>query len=139
MFCRPCRYHCSVALNHVWGTAGLLHTIIFNRALGPVKPQEVDSELFDITYARCGDPAVDAKVEEKISQFCAWIDRHPGKRGQVSRVGDHRGHNSSQVAAAAAAAPRTFKIDYYLLLVLTDSIHQVKIDSTCPQAVRLLR
>jgi hypothetical protein len=29
---------------------GLLHTIIFNRSLGPVKPQDVDSELFDITY-----------------------------------------------------------------------------------------
>lgn len=32
--------------------AGLLHTIIFNRALGPVRPREVDSELFDITYVR---------------------------------------------------------------------------------------
>lgn len=30
--------------------AGILHTIVFNRALGPCKPQEVDSELFDITY-----------------------------------------------------------------------------------------
>ncbi|KAK9800356.1 hypothetical protein WJX73_009590 [Symbiochloris irregularis] len=62
----------------------LLHTIIFNRALGLVKPQEVESELFDVTYVRCGDEAVDSKVEEKISAFCSWIDRHPGKRGQVS-------------------------------------------------------
>jgi len=30
--------------------AGVLHTIIFNRALGPVEPKEVDSELFDVTY-----------------------------------------------------------------------------------------
>lgn len=33
-------------------SAGLLHTIIFSRALGPVKPQEEDSEIFDITYVR---------------------------------------------------------------------------------------
>jgi hypothetical protein len=30
--------------------AGVLHTIMFNRSLGQVKPQDVDSELFDITY-----------------------------------------------------------------------------------------
>lgn len=32
--------------------AGLLHTIVFCRALGPVRPQEVDLQLFDITYVR---------------------------------------------------------------------------------------
>lgn len=30
--------------------AGVLHTIMFNRSLGQVKPQDVESELFDITY-----------------------------------------------------------------------------------------
>eukprot|EP00976_Prorocentrum_cordatum_P096236 1190484-Prorocentrum_minimum.AAC.2 len=29
---------------------GLLHTIMFNRALGPVRPRDVDSELFEISY-----------------------------------------------------------------------------------------
>ncbi|KAK9803935.1 hypothetical protein WJX72_006313 [[Myrmecia] bisecta] len=61
----------------------LLQTIIFNRALGPVRPREVDSELFDITYVQCGDEKVDAKIEEKINQFYAWVEKHPGKRGQV--------------------------------------------------------
>ena len=32
----------------------LLSTIIFNRALGPVRPRELDSELFDITYVSWG-------------------------------------------------------------------------------------
>ena len=32
--------------------AGLLHTVIFNRALGPVRPREVDLQLFDLTYVR---------------------------------------------------------------------------------------
>ena len=30
--------------------AGLLHTIVFCRALGPVRPQEVDLQLLDVTY-----------------------------------------------------------------------------------------
>lgn len=30
--------------------AGILHTIAFHRALGLVRPKDVDSELFDITY-----------------------------------------------------------------------------------------
>ena len=30
----------------------LLHTVIFNRALGPVKPVERDSELFEVTWVR---------------------------------------------------------------------------------------
>ena len=84
---------------------GLLHTIIFNRALGPVKPQEVDSELFDVTYVRCGDPTVDAKVEEKISQFCGWVDRHPGKRGQVCAHHNTTWQADSTSCACEEAAP----------------------------------
>ena len=30
----------------------ILHTVLFNRALGLVRPREVDLELFDITYVR---------------------------------------------------------------------------------------
>jgi autophagy-related protein 101 len=30
----------------------LVHTVIFNRALGPLKPEVHDSELFDITWVR---------------------------------------------------------------------------------------
>lgn len=33
--------------------------------------------------ASCGDQAVEAKVEERASQFCAWVDRNKGRRGQV--------------------------------------------------------
>jgi len=28
----------------------IIHTILFNRALGTVKPREIDAELFDITW-----------------------------------------------------------------------------------------
>lgn len=61
----------------------LLHTIIFSRALGPVRPREVDLHLFDLTYADCGDLGVEAKVNEKVKQFCAITAKHPGKSNQV--------------------------------------------------------
>jgi autophagy-related protein 101 len=85
--------------------AGLLHTIIFNRALGYVTPRDVDSELFDITYVRtaaglclyvfsswphvaphqvhCGDEEVDAKLEQKITEFYSFVDRRPSDIAQV--------------------------------------------------------
>lgn len=33
-----------------WICVGILHTIIFHRALGLVRPKEIDLELFEITY-----------------------------------------------------------------------------------------
>ena len=32
------------------GRAGILHTIVFHRALGLIRPKDIDLELFDITY-----------------------------------------------------------------------------------------
>jgi len=48
-----------------------------------VEPKEVDSELFDVTYVQCGDPKVASKVEEKINQLCAWVEKHPGRKSQA--------------------------------------------------------
>jgi autophagy-related protein 101 len=55
----------------------LIHTIVFNRTLGYVKPRDVDSELFDITYVKCDDPEIEAKVETSISDICSSVDRRP--------------------------------------------------------------
>ena len=38
---------------------------------------------------KCGDREVDKRVEEKINQFYTWLDRHPGKRGQVDTTAIH--------------------------------------------------
>lgn len=35
--------------------AGILHTIIFHRALGLVRPKDIDLELFEITYVSDSD------------------------------------------------------------------------------------
>lgn len=34
----------------------------------------------------CGDAEVAKKVEEKVGQFTAWVQKHPGQRGQVRRA-----------------------------------------------------
>lgn len=61
----------------------LLHTIVFNRALGHVEPKDIDSELFDVTYVHCGDQEVDTKLEAKISEFCAFAEKRPGETAQL--------------------------------------------------------
>ena len=41
------------------------------------------ASLLCTVQVQCGDPAVEKKIEEKINQFYAWTEKHPGKRGQV--------------------------------------------------------
>ncbi|GAX80828.1 hypothetical protein CEUSTIGMA_g8263.t1 [Chlamydomonas eustigma] len=61
----------------------LIHTIVFNRALGYVRPQDVDSELFDITYVKCDDSDIEARVEASISDFCSTVERRPADAIQL--------------------------------------------------------
>lgn len=42
---------------------------------------ESDSVL--LWQVHCGEPLVDRSIEEKIDQFYSWVEKHPGKRGQV--------------------------------------------------------
>ncbi|KAK8923699.1 hypothetical protein KSP39_PZI019441 [Platanthera zijinensis] len=62
----------------------VLHTIVFHRALGLVRPRDVDCELFEITYVQCGDSDLEKKIEEKIDQFMIWVEKHPNRKCQVS-------------------------------------------------------
>ncbi|KAG9146047.1 hypothetical protein Leryth_016596 [Lithospermum erythrorhizon] len=61
----------------------ILHTILFHRALGLVKPKDIDLELFDITYVQCGDVELERKIEEKIDLFIDRVEKHPNKKNQV--------------------------------------------------------
>ncbi|KAI9113428.1 hypothetical protein K1719_015355 [Acacia pycnantha] len=61
----------------------ILHTILFHRALGLVRPKDVDLELFDITYAQCGEDELEKKVDDKIEQFMSWVEKHPNKKSQI--------------------------------------------------------
>ncbi|CAL9114899.1 autophagy-related protein 101-like isoform X1 [Musa acuminata AAA Group] len=61
----------------------ILHTILFHRALGLVRPKDVECELFDITYVQCEDHELEKKIDEKINQFIGWVEKHPNRKSQV--------------------------------------------------------
>ncbi|KAJ3671881.1 hypothetical protein LUZ60_007960 [Juncus effusus] len=61
----------------------ILHTIFFHRALGIVRPKDVDCDLFEITYVQCGDKELEKKIDEKIDQFISWSEKHPNRKSQV--------------------------------------------------------
>ncbi|XP_052195920.1 autophagy-related protein 101 isoform X3 [Diospyros lotus] len=61
----------------------ILHTILFHRALGLVRPKDVDLELFEITYVQCGDMELEKKIDEKINQFIDRVEKHPNKKNQI--------------------------------------------------------
>ncbi|KAK4584469.1 hypothetical protein RGQ29_022268 [Quercus rubra] len=61
----------------------ILHTIVFHRALGLVRPKDVDLELFDVTYVQCGDVELEKKIDEKIEHFISWVEKHPNKKSQI--------------------------------------------------------
>ncbi|KAK6128896.1 hypothetical protein DH2020_037364 [Rehmannia glutinosa] len=54
----------------------ILHTILFHRALGLVRPKDIDLELFEITYVQCGDVELERKIDEKIDQFIDRVEKH---------------------------------------------------------------
>ncbi len=61
----------------------ILHTVLFNRALGLVRPKDVDLELFNITYVQCVDRKVERTIEEKVDQVLHWLEKHPGNDTQA--------------------------------------------------------
>ncbi|KAL0424587.1 UNVERIFIED_CONTAM: Autophagy-related protein [Sesamum radiatum] len=61
----------------------ILHTIFFHRALGLVRPKDIDLELFEITYVQCGDVELERKIDEKIDQFIDKVEKHPNKKNQI--------------------------------------------------------
>ncbi|CAL5367087.1 unnamed protein product [Camellia sinensis] len=61
----------------------ILHTILFHRALGLVRPKDIDLELFEITYVQCGDVELEKKIDEKIGQFIDKVEKHPSKKNQI--------------------------------------------------------
>ncbi|KAH6788316.1 meiotically up-regulated protein [Perilla frutescens var. frutescens] len=61
----------------------ILHTILFHRALGLVRPKDIDLELFEITYVQCGEVELERKIDEKIDQFIDRVEKHPNKKNQI--------------------------------------------------------
>ncbi|XP_047976763.1 autophagy-related protein 101-like isoform X2 [Salvia hispanica] len=74
---------CQAVCNLMKLIAGILHTILFHRALGLVRPKDIDLELFEITYVQCGDVELERKIDEKIDQFLDRVEKHPNKKNQI--------------------------------------------------------
>ena len=51
----------------------LLHSIIFQRALGEHRHRDCESELFDVSYMRCESRLIETKVEEHIESISSNI------------------------------------------------------------------
>ena len=67
----------------------LLHSVVFQRALGEPKFKDVNSELFAITYVRCDSALVERTVEdetEKLSNALADKSNAEGNNTQTIQI-----------------------------------------------------
>uniref|UniRef100_A0A8H7Y4A8 Autophagy-related protein 101 n=2 Tax=Psilocybe cubensis TaxID=181762 RepID=A0A8H7Y4A8_PSICU len=60
---------------------GVLHSILFHRLLGTIKPQTF--EVLDVTMPGVSDPQIEQLVYEKVDAFWKGIEGGPSKRGQM--------------------------------------------------------
>lgn len=61
----------------------LLHSIIFQRALGEHRFCDCDSDLFDLSYVRCDSRAICQRVEEYAAAFSAALERSQARPSPV--------------------------------------------------------
>mmetsp|Transcript_22591 Transcript_22591/g.33744 ORF Transcript_22591/g.33744 Transcript_22591/m.33744 type:complete len:95 (+) Transcript_22591:180-464(+) len=54
----------------------IMHSIVFQRALGEYGFRDTESELFEVSYVRCHSRLIDLKVEEHADDFSKAFERH---------------------------------------------------------------
>ena len=67
----------------------IIHTIIFNRALGHVSPRDMDLQLINISYVEVADDEIDRLVEEglrKVDAFLKTLKPRPSSASASSTV-----------------------------------------------------
>lgn len=58
----------------------VLHSVLFQRCLGMLRPREATSGLFpSLAYASVDDPEVEAAVEARVRDVLAWAEANPGR------------------------------------------------------------
>ncbi|TFK35453.1 autophagy-related protein [Crucibulum laeve] len=60
---------------------GVLHSILFHRLFGTVRPQTL--EVLDVTMPGVADPEMEQLVNEKVDAFWKGIEGGVNKRGQI--------------------------------------------------------
>ena len=88
----------------------LLHSVVFQRALGEPKFKDVNSELFAITYVRCDSALVERTVEdetEKLSNALADKSNAEGNNTQTIQIRSlSLSHTHTHARARARARAR---------------------------------
>jgi autophagy-related protein 101 len=82
----------------------LLHSIIFQRALGECRLRECESDLFDLSYVRCDSRTVCRRVDAYAEAFSSALERSASGPSAGSKAGQALSGSSS---SSAPAAPTT--------------------------------
>lgn len=62
----------------------IIHTIIFNRALGHVSPRDMDLQLINVSYVEVADDDIERQVEEglrKVEEYMKTLSRSATAHG----------------------------------------------------------
>ena len=79
----------------------LIHSIIFQRALGACRLSDAESDLFDLSYVRCESRSICQRVEEHAEAFSSALERSAAQAAATAAA-----QASSQGGAPAAPLPR---------------------------------
>jgi len=68
----------------------ILHTIIFNRAIGLIQPVEEVVDFIDYVYVRVNDETIEKDVSEKVEIFQHMLKKKDVKEGKVIISFEHQ-------------------------------------------------
>lgn len=49
--------------------ASIIHSIVYNRALGLMQPREAKCLYLNAFYMKCGDPTYEQLIDQKVGEF----------------------------------------------------------------------
>ena len=89
----------------------VLHTILFNRAVGWVRPRDTECEVLTrISYARIDDAALQRNVDKNVDALYAMIDKqmHASLQPTVTTTTIVAGHGHSTLSSSSSlSSPHT--------------------------------
>ncbi|KAN0039219.1 hypothetical protein ACTA71_001413 [Dictyostelium dimigraforme] len=62
----------------------ILHSILFQRSLGTVRPKDITLDCVDFSYVKSDDPSSSKHIEDKSEELISSITRRKAKTGQLS-------------------------------------------------------
>jgi len=95
----------------------IIHTIMYSRAFGLVKPIEVPIDFLELYYVKSEDKAMDLKVDEKIEEFSASLSKRKTNKGQIVLSFNERRPKSNFFSSSSVVCWEQWRIN----ISLTDS------------------